>query len=285
MSFEQLLNVARNNIMKCLIIPPENFDIKNRYTCNPTNFEPHMLHSWSEPFIGQIYFLNYYVFTTASINHPWNRGGLWPNNGMNILFYIKNEHLNPLEEFCAKNKLLVSKVDYEELDQIGLNVNIDFTPLSKVSTHIEVYDPDENCHTLFLKLYNFFEDFTKDNLYSKEEDMDFWFFKNNFYEKLEREILNDTNIKYNMVLLNNLKNYVKVFYHPIYINGSAFRLGVSKNVLEKLKTMSTHKIHILDWKPSEKCVYHINLIQDWEKNGYKEYTSIEVLSNLLKILM
>uniref|UniRef100_A0A6C0HDV0 Uncharacterized protein n=1 Tax=viral metagenome TaxID=1070528 RepID=A0A6C0HDV0_9ZZZZ len=285
MSFEQLLNVARNNIMKCLIIPPENFDIKNRYTCNPTNFEPHMLHPWSEPFIGQIYFLNYYVFTTASINHPWNRGGLWPNNGMNILFYIRNEHLKPLEEFCAKNKLLVSKVDYEELDQIGLNVNIDFTPLSKVSTHIEVYDPDENCHTLFLKLYNFFEDFTKDNLYSKEEDMDFWFFKNNFYEKLEREILNDTNIKYNMVLLNNLKNYVKVFYHPIYINGSAFRLGVSKNVLEKLKTMSTHKIHILDWKPSEKCDYHINLIQDWEKNGYKEYTSIEVLSNLLKILM
>ena len=285
MSFEQLLRIARNNIMSCLNTSLENFTISNRTTCNPTNFEPHMLHPWSEPFIGQIYFLNYHVFTTASINHPWNRGGLWPNNGMNILFYIQNEHLKPLEEFCIKNKLLVSKVDYEELDQIGKNVNIDFTPLYKIATHIEVYDPDENCHNLFLKLYNFFEDFTKDNLYSKEEDTDFWFFKNNFYEKLEREILNDETIKYNMILLNNLKQYVKVFYHPIYINYSAFRLGVSKEILEKLKKMTTHKIEILDWKPSEKCDYHINLLQDWEKNGFKEYTSLEVLSNLLKILM
>lgn len=76
MSFEQLLDIARNNILECLKTPIEEFTRENWYTCNPTNFEPHMLHSWSKPFIFQIYYLNYYVFTTASTNDPWNKGGL-----------------------------------------------------------------------------------------------------------------------------------------------------------------------------------------------------------------
>ena len=47
--------------------------------------------------------------------------------------------------------------------------------------------------------------------------------------------------------------------------------------------MKTHKVHFNEWKPEEKCDYHINLIIDWEK-GYKSYTSLQVLSNLLEIL-
>jgi len=288
MSFEQLLNVARNNIIKCLKTPLKEFTIKNRHTCNPTNFEPHMLHPWSEPFIIQIYYLNYYVFTTASTNDPWNKGGLHQNNGMSILFYIRNEHLKPLEEYCNSNKLLVSVITYSELEQVGKNVNIDFTPLYNETIHIEVYDPNEKCHTLYLKLIKFFNEYTKDILYSLDEEIDInesWYFKNNFYQTLETQILENETIKYNMVLLEKLKQYVKVFYHPIYINYSAFRLGVSKEILEKLKKMTTHKIEILDWKPSEKCEYHINLLQKWEKNKIIYYTSLEVLSNLLKILM
>ncbi len=287
MSFEQLLDISRNNIIKCLKTPHEEFTIKNRHTCNPTNFESHMLHPWSRPFIIQIYYLNYYVFTTASTNDPWNKGGLHQHNGMTILFYIKHEHLRALENYCNSNKLLVSNVSYSELDQVGKNVNIDFTPLYNEATHIEVYDPDENSHNLYLKLLKFFNEYTKDLLYSLDgvDDDDSMYLKNDFYQTLYQEILNDETIKYNMVLLNKLKQYVKVFYHPIYINYSAFRLGVSKDVLEKLKKMTTHKVHILDWKPEEKCEYHINLLQDWEKNRIVYYTSLEVLSNLLKILI
>ena len=245
-----------------------------------------MLHPWCRPFIIQIYYLNYYVFTTASTNNPWDNRGLHENNGMFILFYIKNEHLKPLEEYCNSNKLLVSVITYSELDQVGENVNIDFTPLYNETTHIEVYDPDENSHNLYLKIIKFFNEYTKDILYSLDEEIDInesWYFKNNFYQTLETQILDNETIKYNMVLLEKLKQYVKVFYHPIYIDYSAFRLGVSKEILEKIKKMSTHKVHFNKWKPEQKCDYHINLIIDWEK-GYKSYTSLEVLSNLLEIL-
>lgn len=205
---------------------------------------------------------------------------------MCIYFYIKNKDLKPLEDYCNSNKILVSLVGYSELEQIGKNNNIDFTPLYNETTHIQVYDPNEKCHTLYLKLIKFFNEYTKDILYSLDEDIDInesWYFKNNFYEILEKEILDHETIKYNMVLLEKLKEYVKVFYHPIYINYSAFRLGVSKEILEKLKKMTTHKVHFNEWKPQEKCDYHINLIIDWEK-GYKTYSSLEVLSQLLKII-
>jgi hypothetical protein len=298
MSFEQLLEISRNNIQECLKTPIENFRIQNRYTYNPTNFEDHMLHPWSKPFISQIYYLNHYVFTTASTNEPWDKGGLHKENGMSIYFYIKNKDLKPLEEFCIYNKLLVTLVNYNELEQISENNNIDFRPLYNETTHIEVYDPDQNSHNLYLKLINFFNDYTKDLLYSLDEDIDInesWYFKNNFYQILEKEILDDETIKYNMILLEKLKEYVKVFYHPIYINYSAFRLGVSKEILEKLKKMTTHKIDFIEWKPEEKCEYHINLIIDWEndinffinsenKKYIRSYTCLEVLSQLLKII-
>lgn len=52
MSFEQLLDISRNNIQQCLKTPVEKFRIENFYTYNPTNFENHMLHPWSKPFIS-----------------------------------------------------------------------------------------------------------------------------------------------------------------------------------------------------------------------------------------
>jgi len=129
---------------------------------------------------------------------------------LSILFYIRNEHLKPLEEYCNSNKLLVSVITYSELEQVGKNVNIDFTPLYNETIHIEVYDPNEKCHTLYLKLLNFFNEYTKDLLYSLDgiDDDDSMYLKNDFYQTLDQEILKDETIKYNMVLLEKLKQYI-----------------------------------------------------------------------------
>lgn len=277
MSFQLLLETARSNILECVKSSPETFD-NQRYICNPTNFENHMLHPWSEPFIGQIYFLNYYVFTTASTNWPWERGGLHQDNNMAIYFYIPNHLLDDLKKFCNENNLKLELAGYDELEQIGKNIEVDFTSLSKELTHICVSDTDETSSNLYLTLLNYFNSLNG-CIYAEVENHIHWFLKNDFYEILEEKINNDKTIRYGLVLLNKLKQHVKIFYHSVYKNDSRFRLGVSREILEKLLTMKDFIVHVLDWKAPEKCDYHITLLPRFE------YNSVKGLSRILSVLL
>jgi hypothetical protein len=267
MTFQQLLKVSRNNIKN--LSEETSYDNIDDNKFNPTNFDQEILHPYHAPFLRQIFFLNYFVFTTASTPYPWNKGGLHKTNGLVISFYVKNEYLDDLKNYCKKYNLEFVKHSYSELARVGKNSGNDFSSLENVSTHVGVYDPSNN-KNLYINLINFFA-----KLYNYEEYDE----KDNFYEELERKILEeDPRVVSCMLLVEKLQKYVKVFYHPVYIDYSSFRIGASKEAYEKLQNLTTHTIKICDWKSEEECDFHILLL-----TNNMSMRSLEALNLVLNI--